>query len=136
VSAPEQEHDRADKCGRQRDEQGGAPCPAAQQCFDFAHVAVGSAEGADHPGEREQGRNDIGRAGRTALERLQDLTTAGAVVIGGAPRLLGARGGRLGKQIVFRGLRGPPAAAGGVGRYVAGRSAGRRRCAFLRVPDT
>ena len=84
---------------------------------EVRQIGPGERNAADHPGDGEDGRNDVGRMRRATLQRVQHLADRALIVVGGAQAVrLHARVVRLGviRLVVYgdRRRRGAPAPLG------------------------
>ena len=98
-----------------------------QHRLQVGQIEEGQDQAAQHPGERENRSDQIGRARRLALQGLQDHADRLAVVVGGAARLRLVVGGGRGADALEQILVGVQAAAvvdQGRGRLGIGGAAG------------
>ncbi len=86
-----EEDDRREEDQRQHAQNGRAEPARTERGLQFGQVHPAEHDAGQHPDHGEDGRHQIGRAGRAALQRAQDLADRLAVVVGRTPH----RGGVL-----------------------------------------
>ena len=118
----EKEDDRQQRGGAEPDHQRDRRAAGAERGIEIRQIGPRQRQAADNPGDGKCGGDEIGRAGRTPLQRVQDLADRLLIVVGGVRRGAGkiARADRVGTEEVVAGRRGRTlgAAVGGAGQQI------------------
>ena len=112
VGHAEEEDDRQQRAGAEADHDGYGRMAGSERRAEVRQIGPGERNAADHPGDGEDGSNDVGRMRRATLQRLQHLADRALIVVGGGAGRAPPCAGRTARGHTARRIRAPPAPRG------------------------